>query len=288
MKKTPEQKSNEKKAKKLALIEKRKQKKAAAKAKREAKKAAKLEKKRAKMALKKQKREEKKQKKLLRLRKQKERKAALREKKRLAREKKRNAEKAMKLKTKAQKKQNVENNTNDNVVDIRTVSKMMKRSLNDLAKKFASYDVSSFEKEANKIKSLGYEITVLDGNDIEVSFTYKSNKKLKNKIKNIVDNDDNDVHPIQPTENEPEVDEPVSVETVPAGDLLATDGEIDETGAIDIDDNDDGADEDDIIDDSDDENDNMIDYRDEQDEDIVDNRRDFFNTFGDDGEVSDY
>ena len=284
--------TEEKNAKKLALIEERKQKKAERKAKREAKRAALLEKKRAKMELKKQKRAEKKAKQLAKIEKQKARKAALREKKRLAREKKRAAEKAMKLKLKAKNKKQktivkVDKTKNTDVIDIKSAARTIKSAMNDLAKEFASLDADSISKKAKKIASLGYDVEVTDGKVI-VRFIDEVSKKAKN-----ITQTNDVVEPEvveQPKENEE--DEP-KVEMIPAGDLLETDGQVNDAEIahvrIEADDFQLGEINDETtIDNEDDEfvdeDDTISDSRDETDIDLIESRREFFANAADFGE----
>ena len=277
----------EKNAKKLALIEERKQKRAEKKAKREAKRAAQLEKKRAKMELKKQKQAEKKAKKQAKIEKEKARKAAIREKKRLAREKKRAAEKVMKLKLKAKNKKQktivkIDKTKNADVIDIKSAAKTIKSAMNSLAKEFASFDSDTISKKAKKIASLGYDVEVADGKVI-VRFIDEVSKKAKN-----ITQTNDVVEPEvveQPKENEE--DEP-KVEMIPAGDLLGTDGQVNEAEVanVEVDDenvssNDETA-EDYFADE--DEDDTISDSRDETDDDLIESRRDFFANAADFGE----
>lgn len=277
--------TEEKNAKKLALIEERKQKRAEKKAKREAKRAAKLEKRRAMIELKKQKRAEKKAKKLAKLEKEKARKAALREKKRLAREKKHNAEKAMKLKLKIQaKKQKTiikvdKSKKNNDVIDIKFAAKNIKIAMSQLANEMAKLDDETRSKKAKAIRGMGYDVETTDGNII-VRFIDEKSKKLKISTKKTIDK------PIEPEiveqPNENDEDEP-KVEMIPVGDLLGTDGKVDNSEIANIDDDSEIPSEDDE-DSFEDDDDTISDSRDETDIDLIESRREFFNNAADFGE----
>ena len=274
--------TEEKNAKKLALIEERKQKRAEKKAKREAKRAAKLEKRRAMIELKKQKRAEKKAKKLAKLEKEKARKAALREKKRLAREKKRNAEKVMKLKLKAQaKKQKTVAKTNkvqkNDSIDIREILSTLKKSIKTEAKLLSKLEGDELDKKIKQLEKLGYTIGFgPDGILTDIGYRFSTNVKPNKKIKNIIEQPAIE----QPNENEDDADK--EIEMIPAGDLLATDGKIDDAEIANIETDDIQTDADDIDDQSDD--DTIIDSRDETDIDLIESRREFFNNAADFGE----
>ena len=274
--------NEEKNAKKLALIEERKQKRAEKKAAREAKRAAKLEKRRAMIELKKQKRAEKKAKKLARIQKQKERKAALREKKRLAREKKRNAEKALKLKLKAQKKQKtiVKVDKTDKVdsLDAKTIIANLNKLVKNEAKILSKLDADEFDKKIKKLEKLGYTIGFgPDGTLTDIGYSFSVNVKLNKKLKNINE------QPVIEQPNENNEDEP-KVEMIPAGDLLGTDGQVNEAEVANVDNDDDIIPTDDSEGDFEDEDDTIVDSRDETDIDLIESRREFFNNAADFGE----
>ena len=274
--------TEEKNAKKLALIEERKQKRAEKKAKREAKRAAKLEKRRAMIELKKQKRAEKKAKKLAKLEKEKARKAALREKKRLAREKKRNAEKALKLKLKAQaKKQKTVVKTSkvkkNDSIDIREILNALKKSIKTEAKLLSKLEGDEFDKKIKALEKLGYAIGFgPDGTLTDIGYSFSANVKPNKKLKNIIEQPAIE----QPNENEDDADK--EIEMIPAGDLLATDGKVDDAEIANIETDDSQIDTDEIDDQSDD--DTMVDSRDETDIDLIESRREFFNNAADFGE----
>lgn len=268
----------EKNAKKLALIEERKQKRAEKKAKREAKRAAALEKRKALIELKKQKRAEKRAKKLAKLEKEKARKAAIREKKRIAREKKREAVKAMKLKMKNKKQKTIvkiDKKISPDSIDIKSAAKTIKAAMNSLAREFASLDTAAINKKAKQIRYFGYDVEVVDDKVI-VRFISEANKKLKTISKNNV------VEPEvveQPKEND---EDSTEVEMIPAGDLLGTDGQVDEAEVANV------EVDDETLSNEDDENlnddDTISDSRDETDIDLIESRREFFANAADFGE----
>ncbi len=278
--------NEEKNAKKLAILEERKQKKAEKKAKREAKRAAKLEKQRAMIELKKQKRAEKKAKKLARIQKQKERKAALREKKRLAREKKRNAEKAMKLKLKAQAKKQktivkVDKTKKTDDLDAKTIISNLNKLIKNEAKVLSKLDGDELDKKIKKLEKTGYDVKFgPDGALYGIGYSFIADVKNNKKLKKTIDK------PIEPEvieqPNENNEDEP-EVEMIPAGDLLGTDGKVNEAEVANVDD-DDIIPTDDIEGDFEDEDDTIVDSRDETDIDLIESRREFFNNAVDFGE----
>ena len=276
--------TEEKNAKRLAILEERKQKRAEKKAKREAKRAAILEKRRAAMELKKQKRAEKKAKKLAKLAKEKARKAALREKKRLAREKKRNAEKAMKLKLKAQKKQKtivkVDKTKKIDDLDVKTTIANLNKLIKNEAKALSKLDGKEFDKKIKILEKVGCIIGTTPSGEIDsIGYSFYSNVKCNVKTKKTTDK------PIEPEvieqPNENNEDEP-EVEMIPAGDLLATDGKVDDAEIANIETDDIQTDADDIDDQSDD--DTIVDSRDETDIDLIESRREFFSNAADFGE----
>ena len=288
MKKTPE----EKKAEKLA-------KKQAAKEKKAAKKAAMLEKKRAKAALKKQKREEKKAKKAALREKQKAKKLALKEKERAkklklkakadaAKAKERAKKLALKEKAKAEKAKlknaKVDNKDNGNL-DPKTVAKSMKTILGNIANEMVDFD-NVPDKTIKWFSNMGYDISITpDGKFVSVAFIASKTKKLKIAKSNVKNEPIVEPEPKAVAIADDEPEEP-KVELVPAGDLLGTDGNVDTAEVANIEDD---GNANDIIDDEfeDDDDDTIADSRDEQDEDLVDNRREFFNNYGDDFEPND-
>lgn len=304
MKNTSKKNDEQKKAKKAALIEKRRQKKAEARAKKQAKRAAALEKKRAKLELKKQKREEKKAKKAARLQKLREKKAAIREKKRAAAIKARERAKAKKLREKAQLKKvqkqvDAKLKKNNDAIDIKTIISNLRKFIKVESKSLGKITGDELAKRIKILKKLGFELTVTEaGIPLDISYEYsedvitketkisfpefKPNKSRKTRTPKVVDEQPTPV--VEPTIIEPEEVEEPKVELVPAGDLLTTDGEVDEAEVANIDnfdetfsdDNDENLDDENFIPDS----------RDEQDDDLVDNRKEFFSEYGDDGEMN--
>lgn len=269
--------AEKKAARKLKLAEKR----AERKAKREAKRAALLAKKKERAEAKKQKREAKKAKLVAKREKAKAKKLALREKKRLAREKKRAAEAAKKLKLKKQK-------ANKNAIDIRLAAKNMKLALAQIASEMAKLDLNTRIKKAKSVRGMGYDVETVDNNVI-VRFDFEKSKKtnynvvaapaatntMKTEVKKVVAD--------QPIDFGPDEEKKPEVEMIPAGDLYGQDGNASgEVANID--------DDNEIVDPENDEDatdDYYADSRDEQDNEIVDNRRDFFGAFDDDGEMND-
>lgn len=279
-----------KEEKKAKLLEKKE----AAKAKKAAKRAAALEKKRKQAEAKKAKREAKKAKKLAKLEKEKAKKAKLREKKRLAKEKQAALKTAKTVKI-AKKADAVAAG-----IDIKEAAKNVKLAMAQIASQLASLDDNKRAKKAKSIAWMGYDVETADGN-VTVRFTVEKTKKAnvvdagneqpkkarkprqKTKAEEpshaVVDTADVEAAPA----NE---EEPQNVE-VPAGDLYGQNGN--PTGEVaNIEDDDNPANEDEDEDGTSDEEDDFIsDSRDEQNEDIIDNRREFFGSVDDDGELTD-
>lgn len=277
-----------KEEKKAKLLEKKE----AAKAKKAAKRAAVLEKKRKQAEAKKAKREAKKAKKLAQLEKEKAKKAKLREKKRLAKEKQAalKTAKTVKIAKKADKP--------TDGIDIKEAAKNVKLAMAQIASQFASLDDSKRAKKAKSIAWMGYAVETIDGN-VTVRFTVEKTKKAKaadvgneqpKKVrkprqKTKAEEPSSEVVGTADVEAVPgNEEEPQNVE-VPAGDLYGQNGNpTGEVANIEDDDNNNDEDEDGV---SNEEDDFISDSRDEQNEDIVDNRRDFFGSFDDDGELTD-
>lgn len=286
-------------------------KKAKAKAKREAKKAARLEKLQKARDKKRAKREAKKAKRIARLEKEKAKKAKLREKKAAIREKKkvaalkaRERAKAKKLREKAQLKKvqkqvDAKLEKNNDAIDIKEAAKNIKLAMTQIANEMAKLDDEARAKKAKSIRWMGYDVKTSETELKEVIVKFDVEKSKKIKIENANDPvkekkprkprtpkvvDEQPTPVVEPTIIEPEEVEEPKVELVPAGDLLATDGEVDEAEVANIDNFDEtfGDDNDENLDDE-----NFIpDSRDEQDDDLVDNRKEFFSEYGDDGEMN--
>ena len=270
-----------KEEKKAKLLEKKE----AAKAKKAAKRAVALEKKR-KQA------EAKKAKKLAQLEKEKAKKAKLREKKRLAKEKQAalKTAKTVKIAKKADKP--------TDGIDIKEAAKNVKLAMAQIASQLASLDDSKRAKKAKSIAWMGYAVETIDGN-VTVRFAVEKTKKAKAadvgneqpkkarkpRQKTTAEEPSNAAVGTADVEAVPDnVEEPQNVE-VPAGDLYGQNGNpTGEVANIEDDDNNNDEDEDGT---SNEEDDFISDSRDEQNEDIVDNRRDFFGSFDDDGELTD-
>lgn len=286
-------------------------KKAKAKAKREAKKAARLEKLQKARDKKRAKREAKKAKRIARLEKEKAKKAKLREKKAAIREKKkvatlkaRERAKAKKLREKAQLKKvqkqvDAKLKKNNDAIDIKEAAKNIKLAMTQIANEMAKLNDEARAKKAKSIRWMGYDVETSGTELKEVIVKFDVEKSKKIKIENADDPvkekkprkprtpkvvDEQPTPVVEPTIIEPEEVEEPKVELVPAGDLLATDGEVDEAEVANIDNFDEtfGDDNDENLDDE-----NFIpDSRDEQDDDLVDNRKEFFSEYGDDGEMN--
>lgn len=277
----------EREARNQKLKDERAAKKAARIAKQEAKKAARLEKIEQKREKKRLAREAAKAKKIAKLEKEKAKKAALREKKRLAKEKAKALEVAKKLKMNKQKNKFTKKDVKKapvakDEIDIREASKMMKGALSQIAGQMAGYAVDKRIKKTKAIAGLGYDVTSVDG-QIVVKFIVEKTKKDKTTVAT------NDIE--QPNENEPktivpDINEPTSVEAVPMGDLMGTDGQVDEAEIANLDnDESDVKNEDDILDADDD---TIVDSRDEQDQELIEAREEYFANFSDDGEAKDF
>lgn len=252
-------------------------KKAKAKAKREAKKAARLEKLQKARDKKRAKREAKKAKRIARLEKEKAKKAKLREKKRLAKEKKLAVQRAKNTKV-------VKTTAVKGVVeiDIREAAKTMKKALVQIANQLAPLDVDKRCKKAKAIRGLGYDVETSNG-EVIVKFDATKSKKTNDAPIEVVAPANVEVETIVDDVEEQPVEEAPAVEMVPSGDLYGQDGN--PTGEVaNLDSEQDEPTDDDGIDD----NDSTIpDYRDEQDDDLVESRREFFNSFGEDFEPTD-
>lgn len=258
---------------------------------REAKKAARLEKKRIAAEKKRAKREAKKAKRIAKLQKQKERKRLAKEKAKAAKIKAKERAIAKKQKDKIRMKKikaQIDKTFADKAkgsIDVKVAAKQMKSVLKQIAFEMSKLDVNDRDKKIKSLSNMGYDIRFAD-NEVVVQFVDNAAKKVKCQ-KNDVDK--TEVLPEQPKENETEVvdsiDEPTSVEMVPAGDLLGSDGQINDAEVANIDEDDDSID-DDLDDDN--EDDTFADSRDEQDEELIENRREYFGNFNDDGEASDF
>ena len=277
----------EREARNQKLKDERAAKKAARIAKREAKKAARLDKLEKKREKKRLTREAAKAKKIAKLEKEKAKKAALREKKRLAKEKAKALEAAKKLKMNRRKNKPTKKDVKKvpvmkDEIDIREASKMMKGAFSQIASQMADLDVDKRIKKTKAIAGLGYDVKSVDG-QIVIKFIVEKTKKDKTTVTV------NDVE--QPNKNDPEVatpeidDKPTSVEAVPMGDLMGTDGQVDEAEIANLDnDESDVKNEDDILDIDDD---TIVDSRDEQDQELIEAREEYFANFSDDGEAND-
>lgn len=268
--------------------EEREAKREAKKQERAAKRAAILEQKKAATEAKKLAREEKKAKRLALLEQEKAKKAAIRQKKREAREAKRAKEiakkralKEKKLALKNAKKQKKTIIKTADSVDIKDAAKAMKKALKQLATEFAEYDCKKIGKKSKAIAWLGYEVNVEDGN-VTIRFNVAKSKKMAESVQpkendavvpDILAPNDASIDDEDLSKNDEEKEE---VEMVPAGDLYGSNGEV---ANIDIDEDDESSfDEDDETSD-----DSIFDHRDETDEDLIEARREYFGTFGDDG-----
>ena len=268
------------------------EKKAAAKAKRDAKKAAMLAKKQKRAEEKKAKREAKRAKLLAKREKEKAKKLALKEKKRLAKEK----QKARDLAKKA--KEAKKPIAAKDAVDFRAASKLMKKTLARIANDVASLDDSARAKLAKKLDYLGYVVEA-NGSEITAKFGIEKTKKAKVAVvkekkpraKKTADEPEKKAVSIDVFSLPDPVDEETKeeVELVPAGDLYGQDGHVDNGEVPNIDNDDDDFDSDDDEEDEDKDNDDdfISDGRDEQNEEIIDNRREFFGSFGEDFEPND-
>jgi len=183
-------------------------------------------------------------------------------------------------------------------IDIKEAAKNVKLAMAQIASQFASLDDSKRAKKAKSIAWMGYAVETIDGN-VTVRFTVEKTKKAKaadvgneqpKKVrkprqKTKAEEPSSEVVGTADVEAVPgNEEEPQNVE-VPAGDLYGQNGNpTGEVANIEDDDSNNDEDEDDI---SDAEDDFISDSRDEQNEDIIDNRRDFFGSVDDDGELTD-
>ena len=170
-----------------------------------------------------------------------------------------------------------------------------------IANDVASLDDSARAKLAKKLDYLGYVVEA-NGNEITAKFGIEKTKKAKAAVvkekkpraKKTVDEPEKKAVSIDvfslpdPVDEEPKEE----VELVPAGDLYGQDGHVDDGEVPNIDNDDDDDDDFDSDDDEEDEDkdiddDFISDGRDEQNEEIIDNRREFFGSFGEDFEPND-
>lgn len=273
--KLKKQKAREaKKAKRLALIEKRKAKVEANKkrrAEKKAKKLARLEKIKAKKLLIKQKKQEARQKKLERLAKQKAKEKELKQK---AKEKAKLQKQKETIQKPVQKKPEAQD-----TIDI-TV-KLLKKYVKDLAKNAAGID----EKKIKKLEKLGFTFT-----DDAVGFIFNAGIKDKKRVKPEVAVEPDDVVVEEPIDTaidevigdkgdaiealakELETDDEKPATEVPVGDTFTDDATIVDEQPSGFDDEEEGED------------DTYDDHRDEDDDDKVDFRKDWNQEFDDDGE----
>ena len=276
--KLKKQKAREaKKAKRLALIEKRKAKVEANKKKRaekKAKKLARLDKIKAKKLLIKQKKQEARQKKLERLAKQK---AKAKELKQKAKEKAKLQKQKETVQKPVQKKPEAQD-----TIDI-TV-KLLKKYVKELAKNAVGID----DKKIKQLEKLGFTFT-----ENSVSFTFEALSKNKRSVKPIepeVEVDPADVEVVQTIDEavdaaigdkgdaiealaaELENDDEKPATEVPVGDTFTDDATVVDDQPSDFDE------------DSEEIDDTYDDHRDEADDDKVDFRKDWNQEFDDDGE----
>lgn len=258
--------------------------------KKAAQKAARLEKKRLQAEKKRTKREAKRAKMLAKREAEKAKKLKLKEKKRLAKEKQAALKKAKTIKIGDKPTKPIDG------VDIKDAAKTIKLALAQIAAEMSQYDIEKRAKKAKSISWMGYEVETKDGNVI-ARFTIEKSKKDKNTAnidveleKPIEKIDATETVDAETVEDSNAVQE---VEIVPAGDLYGQNGNVDgEVANLDDDEsgidakNEDDEEENEDYDENEDDS-SSFDSRDEQDEDIIDNRREFFNSFGDDFEPMD-
>lgn len=200
--------------------------------------------------------------------KKRERKAAIRAKK-LAREKKLAMLKAKKIQMKV--KQPAKKGT-AGTADFREAAKSIKAAMKHIAAELSVLGSEAISKRAKKLRPFGYDVEVADG-QVVVRFIESKSKKLRAE-KPVVQpvGDELAIKKSVAVVDTPD-DEP-KVELVPAGDLLGTDGRVDDEIATIQPDDDTIVDGDD--DDYPDDDDTLVDTRDETNEEIIDARREFF------------
>jgi hypothetical protein len=288
----------EAKEKKRLAKEKAKAKKVAKKAKAEAKKLKAKEKAKAKREAAKIKAQAKKEKVAIK-------KAKLKEKKRLAKEKAKALETAKKVKI--NKKQNASTIVAelDTVeADVKTTAKLIKNTMTTIAAELVKLNIEDRGKRIKMLEKLGYQIRE-DNNELIVSFIDTKSKKLKahksdnvkkvairetdhpNKNENVDVFASTPVESIKPTEDNKVIDDTIESEL---NDIPNETEELDNEDLNDeivppqIEVEDDEIEDDDLVDEYNEDDDR---YDREMDDDKVDFRRDYFNDFGDDGEVND-
>lgn len=278
---------SEAKEKKRLAKEKAKAKKVAKKAKAEAKKLKAKEKAKAKREAAKIKAQAKKEKAAVK-------KAKLKEKKRLAKEKAKTLEIVKKVKINKKPSRRIVAKLDTVEADVKTAAKLIKNTMTTIAAELVKLNIEEREKRIKMLEKLGYQIRE-DNNELIVSFINTKSKKLKihksdnlkkvainetdhpNKNENIDVFTSTQVESIKPTEDNKVIDN-VADEL----DLAEIRDEI-VSPQIEVDDEDE-IEDDDLVSEYNEDDDR---YDREMDDDKVDFRRDYFNDFGDDGEVND-
>lgn len=191
---------------------------------------------------------------------------------------------------------------------LKIAAKSVTTAVKAIANEMSALSKEDIVKKAKSIRQMGYDVETTDDGQVIVKFECSSSKQIKAKAAKKADvktpaTEENTVVEVAPKkrgrkpkakveETTPddvdsqavnvlveETVEPVSVEAVPAGDLLNDNGEVANLPPED----------DEFIPDDEDEDmnsDAIPDSRDETDEGLIENRRDFFGQFGDDGEVN--
>lgn len=289
---------SEAKEKKRLAKEKAKAKKVAKKAKAEAKKLKAKEKAKAKREAAKIKAQAKKEKVAIK-------KAKLKEKKRLAKEKAKALETAKKVKINKKSSRRIVAELDTVEADVKTAAKLIKNTMTTIAAELVKLNIEDREKRIKMLEKLGYQIRE-DNNELIVSFIDTKSKKLKihksdnikkvainetdhpNKNENVDVNTSTQVEFIKPIEDNKVIDDTIESEV---NDISNVGDELDlaeirdeiMSPQIEVDDEDE-IEDDDLVDEYNEDDDR---YDREMDDDKVDYRRDYFNDFGDDGEVND-
>lgn len=189
-------------------------------------------------------------------------------------------------------------------IDIREAAKQMKLALKHIAVQMAELPAEKRAKKAKSIAWMGYDVQTIDGNVVVAKFVAEKTKKSRvdeveqdkpvaKKEKSVAKKEKPKVDDsiakaaknafADDEEEEVKPDDEPKVELVPAGDLLGSDGQVDEAEIANLDSEDDelkDRDEDDDYYDDDEDADTIRDSRDETDEDMIANRREYFSTYG--------
>lgn len=197
------------------------------------------------------------------------------------------------VETAAKTKKNIPVETAEEI-DIRETAKQMKLALKQIAKQMAELPAEKRAKKAKSIAWMGYAVNTTADGTVVARFVADKTKKSAIDAVNAAaakteaaidaakeafsDNDDDNGD----TDKADKEDEEPKVELVPAGDLLGSDGYVDEAEIANLDsDEEENLENEDNEYPDDDDDDSIFDNRDETDEELVANRKEYFSMYGD-------